>query len=246
MRTIKLVIAYDGTDFHGWQVQPGMRTVQGEIESVLSLMTTVETRLFGAGRTDAGVHALGQAAHFNTHSAIDSADFLRGLNGLLPDDISVLSVEEVPNGFDARRKAVARVYRYFIYEGDVPLPFTRRYAWHVRSPLDLEGMRRAAAHLVGTHDFASFVGAGGDDDVTVRDVYILSVSRNLGGIVEIYVEANAFLRHMVRNIAGTLVEVGRGKRNPDKIPDLIRAKDRTAAGETAPAHGLFLMEVKYL
>jgi tRNA pseudouridine38-40 synthase len=245
MRTIKLVIAYDGTGFHGWQVQPGTRTVQGEIESVLSLMTTEQTRLHGAGRTDAGVHALGQVAHFRTKSAINPADFLRGLNGLLPDDISVLSVEEVPRGFDARRTAVSRVYRYFIYEGDVPLPFTRRYAWHVRSPLDLVGMRRAAAHLVGTHDFASFAAAGGDDDVTVRDMHELSVFRDPGGIVEIYVEANAFLRHMVRNIAGTLVEVGRGKRDPDGILDLILAKDRSAAGETAPACGLFLVEVKY-
>ncbi|MBN1882098.1 MAG: tRNA pseudouridine(38-40) synthase TruA [Deltaproteobacteria bacterium] len=245
MRTIKLVIAYDGTDFHGWQVQPGTRTVQGEIESILSLMTGTPTRLYGAGRTDAGVHALGQVGHFRTESAIGREDFFRGLNGLLSDDIGILSVEDVSGNFDARRSATARVYRYFISEGGAPLPFTRRYVWHMREMLDLERMTRAASHLIGTHDFASFAGAGGDDEVTIRDVYALVLSRNRGGIIEICVEANAFLRHMVRNIAGTLVEVGRGRRDPDEMPDLILAKDRAAAGETAPARGLFLVEVKY-
>ena len=245
MRTIKLLIAYDGTDFHGWQVQPDTRTIQGEIESVISLMTGESTRLYGAGRTDAGVHALGQVAHFRTGSAIASEEFFRGLNGLLPGDITVLSVRDVPGDFDARRTAIARVYRYFIYEGEVPLPFTRRYAWHVRSALDIEKMKRAAGHFIGTHDFASFAGAGGDDEITIRDVHVLSVSRNPEGILEIYVVANAFLRHMVRNLAGTLVEVGRGKKSPDEMPGIIHAKDRAAAGETAPACGLFLVEVKY-
>lgn len=245
MRTVKLVIAYDGTDFHGWQVQPNTRTVQGEIESVLSLMTGRHTRLYGAGRTDAGVHALGQVGHFRTESAIGREEFFRGLNGLLPDDISILSVEDAMSGFDARRSATARVYRYFIYEGDIVLPFTRRYAWHIRDGLDLERMKRAANHFIGTHDFVSFAGAGGDDEVTLRDVHALTVSRNRVGVIEIYVEANAFLRHMVRNLAGTLVEVGRGKRDPDEMPDVILAKDRAAAGETAPACGLFLVEVKY-
>ena len=245
MRTIKLVISYDGTDFHGWQVQPDTRTVQGEIEAVLSLMTGVETRLYGAGRTDAGVHALGQVGHIKTESAIGAEEFFRGLNGLLPDDISILSVEDAADGFDARRSAAARVYRYFICEGEVILPFTRRYAWHVRGALDTERMERAASHFVGTHDFASFAGAGGDDGVTIRDVYALAVSRNRGGVIEICVEANAFLKHMVRNLAGTLVEVGRGKRDPDEMPEIIRAKDRSIAGETAQACGLFLVEVKY-
>jgi len=245
MHTVKLVIAYDGTDFHGWQVQPETRTVQGEIESVLSLMTGEHTRLYGAGRTDAGVHALGQVGHFRTESTISREEFFRGLNGLLPDDISILSVEDVSGGFDARRTATARVYRYFVCEGDVPLPFTRRYVWHIRDRLDVERMKRAADHFIGTHDFASFAGAGGDDEVTIRDVQALSIFRNRGGIIEIYVEANAFLRHMVRNLAGTLVEVGRGKRDPGEMPDVIDAKDRAAAGETAPACGLFLVEVKY-
>jgi len=245
MRTIKLVIAYDGTDFHGWQVQPDTRTVQGEIETVLSLMTGESSRLYGAGRTDAGVHALGQVGHFRTESSIDLEDFFRGLNGLLPDDISILSVEDVEVGFDARRSATARVYRYFIYVGEPVLPFTRRYAWHIRNDLDLKRRNRATGHFIGTHDFASFAGGGGDDDVTIRDMYAFTVSRTRGGIIEIYVEANAFLRHMVRNLAGTLVDVGRGRREPDDMPDIMLAKDRTAAGETAPACGLFLVEVKY-
>jgi tRNA pseudouridine38-40 synthase len=241
---VKLTIEYDGTDYCGWQAQPNGRSVQQTIEAALEQILGAKIRLTGSGRTDAGVHALGQVANFVHDGAIDLWRLQRGLNGVTPRDIAIRRVEAAPEHFDARRDARLRFYSYRIWNDPWPTAVERRYSAHVHEPLDLAAMDRAIACLEGERDFASFQAAGCEAAHSVRRVYRASIRRERE-LVYFDIEANAFLRHMVRNIVGTLVEIGRGERQADSFAVLLAAKDRTQAGPTAPPEGLFLMEVRY-
>ena len=241
---IKLAIEYDGTDYCGWQVQPNGRAIQEILEQALEKIIGVKIRLNASGRTDAGVHALGQVANFIYAGEIDLWRLQRGLNSLTPDDIVVKKVEAVADSFDARRDGRARLYQYRIWNHPWPSAIFRRFSWHLYDGLDLPAMQEAIHCLEGEHDFASFQAAGCDAAHSVRTVFRNSLARE-GELLLYDVEANAFLRHMVRNIVGTLVQVGRGERAPAFFRELLEAKDRTLAGPTAPPHGLFLVAVKY-
>jgi tRNA pseudouridine38-40 synthase len=244
MRNIKLTIEYDGTGYHGWQIQPNVETIQGTVEGKLAQITGEPVRLFASGRTDTGVHAMGQVAHFKTQSALDVLSFLKALNSLLPEDIRVKDVEEVDEAFHARFSAKGKVYEYRIFNGELPSPFHRHYSWFVPGKLDLTSMRKAAMKLRGRHDFSSFCSAGSDHASPIREIYAIDVGMR-GYLITIEVEANAFLKQMVRNIVGTLVEVGRRKLTPSQFADILEARDRRRAGLTAPAQGLFLVKVNY-
>ncbi len=240
----RLIVEYDGTDYCGWQVQPNGRSIQGTLEAALGRLLGHAARVVAAGRTDAGVHAVGQVACFRTHRTLDPWIVHRALNALTPDDVAIRSVEVVAEGFDPRRGARSRAYVYRIWNDPTPSPFWRRYAWHIPQPLAFDGMAAAATVLVGEHDFSSFRAAGCQAAHAVRRVCRSEMHRD-GALLQYRIEATAFVRHMVRNIAGTLVDVGRGRRNPDDVRALLQARDRTRAGVTAPAHGLCLTEVKY-
>ena len=240
----KLTIEYDGTDYCGWQAQPNGRAIQDVLEQALEKILGVKIRLTASGRTDAGVHALGQVANFIYDGQVDLWRLQRGLNALTPDDVAIRRVEVVPDNFDARRDGRARLYRYRIWNDPWPSAIHRRYAWHIHDALDLCAMQEAVRCLEGEHDFASFQAAGCDAAHSVRNIFRNSLNL-AGGFVVYDVEATAFLRHMVRNIVGTLVQVGRGERAPASFRELLEAKDRTQAGPTAPPQGLFLVEVKY-
>lgn len=244
MRNLKLTIEYDGTGYHGWQVQADVRTIQGIIEGKLSQITGEQVRLIASSRTDTGVHALGQVANFKTHSSLDAQSFLKALNSLLPEDIHIKDVDEVDEAFHARFSAKGKIYEYRILNGGIPSPFHRHFSWFVPGRLDLVRMRKAAMKLVGRHDYSSFCSAGSMHTTAMRDIYEVTVRRR-GGLVVIRIEANAFLRQMVRNIVGTLVEVGRGRMTPSQFGDILEARDRRLAGIAAPAQGLFLVRVNY-
>lgn len=239
----RLIVEYDGTDFHGWQVQTGARTVQGVLEGALAHLLGRPTRAAAAGRTDAGVHASGQVVCFHSEREIAAAVLRRALNALTPDDLVVRAAERVADAFDPRRAAQTRRYSYRIWNREEPSPFWRRYAWHVPRPLDAEAIRQAAAQVVGEHDFSSFRAAGCDAVHPVRCV-VRSELAGRGDLLVYEIEATAFLRHMVRNIVGTLVEIGSGRRAAD-LTALLAARDRRQAAATAPAHGLCLVEVRY-
>ncbi|MGH7771470.1 MAG: tRNA pseudouridine(38-40) synthase TruA [Candidatus Binatia bacterium] len=241
---IKLTIEYDGTNYHGWQVQPNGKTIQEVLEEALEKILGVRTRLNGSGRTDAGVHALDQVANFTCADNLDLWRLQKGLNALTPRDIVIKQAEGVPDSFDARRDARSRVYRYRIWNFPSPSAFHHCFSWHVYDPLDLSAMQEAIRFLEGEHDFASFQAAGCDAAHSVRRIYHNSLTQE-GDFLNYTIEATAYLRHMVRNIVGTLVEVGRKERTPAAFAELLRAQDRMLAGPTAPPHGLFLMEVKY-
>jgi tRNA pseudouridine38-40 synthase len=256
MRTLKLTLAYDGTDFAGWQFQPGQRTVQQTLHDALSQITGEKISAVASGRTDAGVHALGQVVGFTTNSHLSPDVFLRALNAELPRDLVVLSAVEAPGGFDPIRHAVRKRYRYFLQDGPVADVFSRRYAWHVFRRLDVAAMQRAAESLVGRHDFTSFETGGSERVTTTRTVFELSVTLQPtrsaaldcvgdGREIQVEVVADGFLYNMVRNIVGTLVEVGRGAREEVWPAAVLAACDRRAAGPTAPPHGLFLVKVEY-
>jgi tRNA pseudouridine38-40 synthase len=241
---IKLTLEYDGTHYHGWQLQPGKETIQEALERAIEKILGVTIRINGSGRTDAGVHALGQVANFSCPGDVDPERLQKGLNALTPEDIVVKRAEAVPESFDARRSALSRVYRYRIWNQPRPSAFYGRFSWHVYGPLEIPAMQNAIRYLEGEHDFASFQGSGSDFAHSVRRVHENSL-RWADPFWVYTVEANAFLRHMVRNIVGTLVEVGRRQRAPESFAELLSARDRTRAGPTAPPHGLFLAEVKY-
>ena len=243
-RIVRLLLEYDGTDFAGWQRQDGQRTVQGCLEDAVQAMTGVATFVRGAGRTDAGVHALGQVASFRTEARIPAPGFLRGLNSQLPPDIAVRELDEAPPDFDARRSARGKLYRYQIWNHPVRSPRAGRTSWHCRAPLDLEAMRAAAALLVGEHDFAAFRASDCERRTTVRLIRRFDIDR-AGSLVSCEVEGTAFLKHMVRILVGTLVGVGRGGFAPEDVAEILRARDRTRAGVTAPARGLTLVRVDY-
>jgi len=240
----KLIIEYDGSDYHGWQMQPDGPTIQAVLEAAIERMLGESTRVVAAGRTDAGVHARGQVVSFSVQRVVSTTTLLRGLNALTPLDVGVKAVEEVADDFDPRRTARSRIYTYRIWNARWMSPFWRRYAWHLSRPLDVELMRAAAASLVGEHDFSSFQGAGCDAEHAVRRV-LRSELKQRAELITYTIEATAYLRHMVRNIVGTLVEVGSGERAADDVARLLAACDRTLAGRTAPPGGLCLMQVNY-
>jgi tRNA pseudouridine38-40 synthase len=245
MRNLKLLLSYDGTDFHGWQTQPNGRTVQETLERALADLTGEErVRLTASGRTDAGVHAVGQVANLHTASQLPPHVVRRGVNAKLPPDVIVRQVEEVPAEFDANRDAVRKLYRYVLHLGEVPDLFLRRYCYHLRRRLDVEAMRRAGAALVGTHDFRCFETEWPNRKSSVRTVTHLALNR-FGDFLWLDVEADGFLYNMVRAIVGTLINVGRGFWPEAHVAELLASGDRTRAGPTAPPHGLFLMRVSY-
>lgn len=244
-RTWKLTLSYDGTDFAGWQVQPRERTVQGSLEQALSRIAGRPVKADGSGRTDAGVHAIAQVASCRLAIPIPPHGLLKALNRLLPASIRVTAAEKAPPGFHARRSAIAKTYEYRLHRGAVCSPFEARYVhWHPY-PLDEDAMVAAARHLRGERDFRSLVSASrGTPESTVRTIHSSALSR--GERLLVYrVRGSGFLYRMVRNIVGTLIEVGRGNLRPGDLEDVLAACDRRAAGPTAPARGLFLSEVEY-
>ena len=245
MPVVKLVLAYDGTRYVGWQVQPNGPSVQAEVERALSTLHGSPRRATAAGRTDAGVHAAGQVVSFPEERPLPLRAYVQGMNALLPEDVAVREATLRPDGFDARRSARGKRYRYRIENGATRDPLTRRISWQLFRPLDVAAMRAAAAPLLGRHDFAAFQAADCEAHHAVRDVGRLEVAGDPGDRIEVVVEATAFVKHMVRNVVGTLVEVGLGRRAPDSIGELLASRDRRRAGPTAPAQGLCLEAVFY-
>ncbi|MBN1765361.1 MAG: tRNA pseudouridine(38-40) synthase TruA [Sedimentisphaerales bacterium] len=246
-RNIKLTISYDGTDYHGWQRQKeGLMTIQQALEEAIARALGEQVNLRGSGRTDAGVHAAGQVANFMTNTPIPTEKVYRVINKFLPADICALQSQDVPDDFDAIASAKSKLYRYAVFNhAEIPIKEIR-YCCHYYHPCDEQLMRVAALDLVGEHDFASFssMDAGNKEKNTVRTIYQCRVWRT-GHYLYVDVEGNGFLYNMVRNIVGTLLEVGRGRLSPDGIPDILAAHTRRAAGHKAPANGLSLQWVKY-
>jgi tRNA pseudouridine38-40 synthase len=249
MRVFKLTLSYDGTEFAGFQSQSNARSVQGELEAALAQVEGNRVVVSGAGRTDAGVHALGQVASFKLSNAIAADDLFRALNAKLPEDVRILSVEEAPDVFNARFHARSKVYRYRISNTRVMSPFQRRYAWHISRSLDLDAMRDAARQLVGEHDFTSFRALGGSVKTSVRRMTRSDWSEEPlaggGRLLSYEIAGTGFLKYMVRTIVGTLIEVGDGRRPSASMAALLASKNRAAAGPTAPPSGLYLVRVDY-
>ena len=251
MAVFRFLLEYDGTEFAGWQRQrDGERTVQGVLEEALARVVGAPVAVIGAGRTDAGVHAEGQVASAELETALAAETLVRALNAHLPRDVAVLEVAPAAPGFHARYDARAKVYRYSIWNGRQPSPLRRRRFLAVRAPLDVEAMREAARHLVGCHDFACFEtrpepAALRPGRSTVRRLDRVELGGASGGEIQLELEGSGFLRHMVRAIAGTLLEVGRARRAPDSLPGLLASRDRRQAGPTAPARGLTLVRLRY-
>jgi tRNA pseudouridine38-40 synthase len=244
MRTIRMTVAYDGTYYHGWQEQPGEVTVQGTLIESLAPILRERPSLEGASRTDSGVHALGQVAAVKTESLIDVRRLLSAINSRLPDDMAVTDMQEAPLTFRPTVDALSKHYRYRLYRSRFRPIFEGRYVWHWYWPLDLDAMRAAARLMVGSHDFMSFQARGGNREETVRNLTRVDIVE-AGPELHVEVEGDRFLYRMVRNIVGTLTEVGRGHRRPEWVQDVLAARDRRAAGPTAPPQGLCLMEVRY-
>jgi tRNA pseudouridine38-40 synthase len=251
MRYFKLTIAYDGTDFHGWQIQAEKPTIQGEIVNVLRRLTQEQIHLHGAGRTDAGVHALGQVGSFRTQSPLSPEEFQRALNALLPPSIRIARAEEVGPDFDARWSARGKTYRYRLYRGKVVPPAIWRYVLHYPFPLDEDAMRDAAARFVGTHDFASFAASTGSEEddkerSTEREIFSTELARTADNEELVFtVSGRSFLRYMVRKMVGTLLDVGRGRLQPADIDRLYELRDRSKSGPTVPSQGLVMVEVQH-
>lgn len=247
VKQYKLTIAYEGTEFGGWQVQPNAISIQQKLQEAFKIITREDVPVTGSGRTDAGVHALAQVAHVPLKKTIDCYKTRASLNGLLPKAIRVLHIEEVSTDFHARYSAKRKCYHYHIDLDPVQLPFNRLYSWHIRGDFSIEGLQQAAKHFVGEHDFTSFANEahqGSAANNPVRTLYRLDVFEKENGI-RLEFEANGFLYKMVRNIVGTLVEVGKGKLSPDQIPQILKEKRRCSAGQAAPPQGLFLAFVDY-
>jgi tRNA pseudouridine38-40 synthase len=274
MRNIRLTIAYDGTDFHGWQLQPNRPTIQGALVEVAARLTGDRVFLFGAGRTDAGVHALGQTASFKTRSALPPDEFLRAFNALLPPAIRVLRCEEESPDFHPRWQALEKTYQYRIYRGRIVPPFDQRYVLHYPFPLDEDAMAQAAPLFEGEHDFTAFAGADGDEEegrqrTPVREILSARIARTArqniwsaafdgarpgiplppatppGDELVFTVRGRSFLRFMVRKMVGTILEIGRGRLSPSDITLQFEKRDRSAVGPTAPPQGLFLISIDY-
>src|SRR5579871_952308 len=250
MRNLKLILSYDGADFSGWQVQPDSPTVQGTLASAIGRITGEKVSPQGSGRTDAGVHALGQVATFVTESSVPSENFVKALNDILPASVRVLEVSEMPPEFHARHSAKAKTYRYRIYRESICPPFLARYVWHYPYRLDEEAMIAAAARVVGEKDFTSFAavdperGRAGEPVSNVRTIFS-SMWHRSGEELIYTVRGSGFLHHMVRNLLGTFILVGRGTFQVEDITRILEARDRSAAGATAPASGLYLVDVEY-
>ena len=251
MRNIKLTLAYDGSGFCGFELQPGKRTVRGELEKALKKIYKKSVKFYSASRTDSGVHALGQVISFKAPASIPLPKLPIALNSVLPEDIRAISASAARKSFNARFDAKSKTYEYLIYNGEVMPPHLRKIAWHVKPKLDLRAMRKAARSLVGKHDFSSFCAAGGDDKNFVRIIPSFDICHLTfviwGGVkyrmIRFRVTGNGFLYKMVRNMVGTLVEVGLGRIKAEDVKRILQAKDRKLAGRTAPAHGLCLVFV---
>jgi tRNA pseudouridine38-40 synthase len=251
MRHFKLTIAYDGTDFYGWQIQANKPTIQGEIVNVLRRLTQDSTLLHGAGRTDAGVHALGQVASFRTQSALSAEEFQRALNALLPPAIRIVRSEEVGPDFNARWSARAKTYCYRLYRGRVVPPMIWRYVLHYPFPLDEDKMRDAAARFAGVHNFAAFAASTGSEEddkerSTIREIYSSELARSPDGEELVFtLRGRSFLRYMVRKLMGTLLDIGRGRLQPEDIERLYESRDRSKSGPTVPPQGLCMVCVEH-
>jgi len=244
-KNFKIIIEYDGTRYHGWQRQKEDATIQGEIEKALHIMTTKHVVLNGSGRTDAGVHARGQAANFRCDTDLEPRIFLKGLNSLLSEDIVIRDCRQVDDTFHARYNVKSKIYHYKICNHPVPSAFKRQYVWSIRKQLNTMDMRSAISDIIGTHDFKAFEGVGSPRTHTTRHVMAADLIESDSRLLTFRIEADGFLRFMVRNIVGTLVDVGLGKTSPAEFKQILKSRDRTMAGATAPARGLCLMEVKY-
>jgi tRNA pseudouridine38-40 synthase len=250
LRNLKLTLSYDGSDFSGWQVQPDASTIQGTLASAIGRLTGENVLPQGSGRTDAGVHALAQVATFSTASPIPVENFLKALNDILPPSIRILEVKEVPADFHTRKSAKAKTYRYRICRAAICSPFLARYVWHFPYPLDENAMSNAAAAIVGEHDFTSFAavdperGQENHEVSNVRTIFSSRFERQDDEFVYT-VRGSGFLHHMVRNLVGTLILVGKGTLQPQDMASILAARNRSAAGATAPASGLFLVSVEY-
>ena len=245
LKNFKILIEYDGTGYHGWQRQKKDRTIQQEIEQAISVMTNSPITLYGSGRTDAGVHALGQVANFLGDTDLAPEIFFKGLNSLLPDDIVIRDCRLEDRSFHARYDVKSKIYHYQILNRNMPMAIGRQYAWFIRRRLDTAAMLSAISHITGKHDFKSFEGTGSPRSHTTRDVMTADLIEKEDGSITFKIEADGFLQYMVRNIVGTLVDVGLGKIEAVDVKDILESKNRRNASPTAPAHGLFLMEVKY-
>lgn len=244
MINFKLTIQYDGTNYFGWQKQPSKSTIQGEIENTLKIMTGKDVDLQGSGRTDAGVHAISQVAHFKCDTKIPANDFQKGINALVTDGINIKKCETVPDDFHARFSAKSKIYLYRIFNSIDMDIFERDFSWFFHRYLDLEEMEKAAGYLIGEHDFKAFENTGSPRSHTVRIVHKAQFKKE-GNFLNFEIEGNGFLRNMVRNIVGTLTEVGLGRISPLEFKNIIESKNRCNAGVTAPAKGLFLKKVLY-
>jgi tRNA pseudouridine38-40 synthase len=245
MRNIKIILEYEGTAYHGWQRQTNGMSIQQILEEKIGIITREKIKVIGSGRTDAGVHALNQVANFRMESSIGEKILLDGVNSLLPRYIAIKLLVEVDATFHARRDAVSKIYCYQVFNRSVRPAVQRNYSWAVYPPLDIDGMRQAAELLGGRHDFTSFCTVHTDVKEFTRTIKDFQIVRDASGMIRFLVEADGFLRYMVRTIVGTLVDVGKGKRSAGSMTGLLDAKDRNLAGMTAPPQGLFLQEVKY-
>lgn len=248
MRFFKLTVAYNGRDFFGWQWQPGLRTVQAVLEEAIAEVTQQPVRAIASGRTDAGVHARAQVVSIACETAMNAATLRKAINANLPEDVFVHAIEDAPHGFHATRDAIRKRYVYVIQDGKNRDVFARGYSWYVRSTLDADAMHRAAQALVGEHDFSSFESTGSARLDSIRTIFALNVSRRwieTSSRIMMEVEADGFLYNMVRNIVGTLYEVGRGRRSEAWPAEVLAARDRTVAGQAAPPHGLYLDYVEF-
>ncbi|HTZ84388.1 MAG TPA: tRNA pseudouridine(38-40) synthase TruA [Candidatus Acidoferrales bacterium] len=250
MRNLKLILSYDGAEFSGWQVQPATSTVQGTLASAIGRVTGEKVLPQGSGRTDSGVHALAQVVTFVTESSVPTENFLKALNDVLPASVRVMEVTEMPAGFHARHSAKAKTYRYRMYRGTICAPFLARYVWHYPYPLDESAMAEAARLVVGEKDFTSFAavdpecGREGEPVSNARTIFSSSWKRE-GDEFVYSVRGSGFLHHMVRNLVGTFILVGRGTLAPEDVTRIVEARNRSAAGATAPASGLYLVSVEY-
>jgi tRNA pseudouridine38-40 synthase len=241
---LKLTVEYDGTNYVGWQRQPEGLSIQGILEDALAPFDGGDVTVHGAGRTDAGVHALGQVASVSTRAEHETATLQRALNAVLPVDVRIVSIEDAAPGFHARFDAVSKVYEYRVANAPYVSAFDHRYVWHVPAPIDLADMRAGAALLRGRHDFAAFQASGGDVNTTERTISTIEWREDARGLA-LHVEGDGFLRHMVRTMAGTLVDVGLGRWPAEYVSGILESRDRRRAGRAAPPHGLFLVSVRY-
>lgn len=244
MKNVKLIIEYDGTNYHGWQYQNNVNSIQEEIENALTIITGEFIDIFGSGRTDAGVHAIGQVANFYTTCQLPIERFKYALNMRLPRDITIVDSEEVDLDFHARFSAKGKRYKYIIYNNEMPSAINRNYSYHIINKLNIDEMVKASEYLVGTHDFRSFMTKGTVVKDTIRTIYSIDINKNIS-FIEVIIEGSSFLRSMIRIIVGTLILIGNGKLKKEALPNIILGKKRCLAGPTAPAQGLYLQKVYY-